>query len=121
MHLRASAEPSGRQQAGASVLELLPHLEAKTLLDRLPAVLYVADVGVDGRWHYVSRGVESILGFTQAEWIEDPGSWARQVHPDDRERVFSREAELDDPAAPEEYRMIHREATSCGCATTPRW
>ena len=75
MHLRASAEPSGRQQAGASVLELLPHLEAKTLLDRLPAVLYVADVGVDGRWHYVSRGVESILGFSQAEWIEDPGSW----------------------------------------------
>jgi diguanylate cyclase (GGDEF)-like protein/PAS domain S-box-containing protein len=109
MALRASAEPSGRQQGGGNVLELLPHLEAKTLLDRLPAILYVADIGIDGRWHYVSRGVESILGFSQAEWIHDPGAWSRQVHPDDRERVFSREDELDQPAAADEYRMLHRD------------
>src|SRR5438128_10312511 len=67
--------PLGASNRASSVLELLPHVEAKTLLDRLPAILYVADIGVDGRWHYVSRGVESILGFSQAEWIEDPGSW----------------------------------------------
>jgi diguanylate cyclase (GGDEF)-like protein/PAS domain S-box-containing protein len=84
-------------------------LELRTLLDQLPAILYVAEVGIDGRWHYVSRGVEAILGFSPVEWIADPGSWARQVHPDDRDRVFDREDELASPTVPEEYRMLHRD------------
>ena len=79
------------------------------LLDRLPAILYVADVGVGGRWHYVSPGAAQILGFTPAEWIADPGLWARQMHPDDRERVFGREDELVEPSVPDEYRFIHRD------------
>jgi diguanylate cyclase (GGDEF)-like protein/PAS domain S-box-containing protein len=82
---------------------------ARTLLDRLPAVVYVADVGVGGRWHYVSSGALEMLGFTPQQWVADPGLWARQVHPDDRERVFGREDELAEPSIPEEYRMVHRD------------
>jgi diguanylate cyclase (GGDEF)-like protein/PAS domain S-box-containing protein len=81
----------------------------RTLLDRLPAILYVAEVGVGGRWHYVSSGAADILGFTPAEWTEDPGLWARQVHPDDRDRVFGREDELVEPSVPDEYRFLHRD------------
>jgi len=81
----------------------------RTLLDRLPAILYVADVGVGGRWHYISSGATDILGFTPAEWTDDPGLWARQVHPDDRERVFGREDELVEPSVPDEYRFLHRD------------
>jgi diguanylate cyclase (GGDEF)-like protein/PAS domain S-box-containing protein len=81
----------------------------RTLLDRLPAILYVADVGVGGRWHYVSSGAADILGFTPAEWTDDPGLWARQVHPDDRDRVFGREDELVEPSVPDEYRFLHRD------------
>ena len=35
---------------------------------------------------YVSPQIESLLGFTQKEWLEDPVLWYRQLHPDDRER-----------------------------------
>ncbi len=84
-------------------------LAVRTIVDRLPAILYVADVGVGGRWHYVSSGAREILGFAPREWTADPRLWARQVHPGDRERVFGREAELDDPNVPDEYRMLHRD------------
>ena len=92
---------------GASLLTPLPELEARALVEQLPAILYVADASVEGRWHYVSPGVWDVLGFTPKQWMEDPERWARQVHPEDRERVFAREDELAAPSAPDEYRMCH--------------
>jgi PAS domain S-box-containing protein len=35
---------------------------------------------------YVSPQIESLLGFSQKEWLEDPILWYRQLHPDDRTR-----------------------------------
>ncbi len=83
----------------------------RTLLDRLPAIVYIADVGVDGRWHYVSSGALDILGFTPEEWMADPELWSRQMHPADRERVFGREDDRSEPSTPDEYRMRHRDGS----------
>lgn len=87
--------------------------EYRALLDRVPSIMYIADPGVHGRWHYVNAQVKTILGFSQEEWRRDPTLWARQLHPADRERVLSSEPsnELDgvvDPKA-SEYRMLHRD------------
>jgi diguanylate cyclase (GGDEF)-like protein/PAS domain S-box-containing protein len=87
----------------------LPELQARALVERLPAIVYVSDPGIDGAWHYASAQAETILGFAPEEWLADPHLWAKQVHPDDRERVFARERQLDEPGAPEEYRMLHRD------------
>ena len=97
---------------GAQAPGLPSEHEAGALVDQLPAILYVADAGVDGRWHYVSRGVTAILGFTQEEWKADPGLWARQMHPDDRDRIFEREEALDAPTDPDEYRLYHRDGST---------
>jgi diguanylate cyclase (GGDEF)-like protein/PAS domain S-box-containing protein len=88
-----------------------PEVAMRTLVDRLPAILYVADAGVGGAWHYVSAGVSEILGFEPQEWLADAGLWARQVHPEDRERVFGREDDLVEPGSPDEYRMLHRDGS----------
>ncbi|HEV2924177.1 MAG TPA: EAL domain-containing protein [Solirubrobacteraceae bacterium] len=85
--------------------------DARVLVDRLPAILYIADPGINGRWHYVSDGALDILGFSPKEWIADPELWARQIHPDDRDRVFGREDELAEPTTPDEYRLRHRDGT----------
>ncbi len=61
---------------------------------------------------YVSAGAQAILGFSPQEWIEDPGLWARQMHPDDRARMFAREESLAEPSAPDEYRLLHRDGTT---------
>ncbi|HEY1565620.1 MAG TPA: EAL domain-containing protein [Solirubrobacteraceae bacterium] len=83
------------------------------LLERVPAILYTADAGGDGRWHYVSPQIEGILGFTPEEWCADPGIWASRLHPDDAERVLDQEQDFADGTdaltSPIEYRLLHRE------------
>ncbi len=105
-----SARPSGRGSgddgAGAETARKI-----RTLVDRLPAILYMSEAGVEGRWHYVSPGIATLLGFTPEEWMDDPNLWARQVLPEDRERVFSREADLGEPEVPDEYRLRHRDGS----------
>jgi diguanylate cyclase (GGDEF)-like protein/PAS domain S-box-containing protein len=89
--------------AGASYSELL---------ERVPAIVYVADAGEAGRWHYVSPQIEQILGYTPAAWCADPELWLDRLHPDDRDWVVAREnaqtgADRDGTAL--EYRMLHRD------------
>ncbi len=82
----------------------------RTLVERLPAIVYVAETGAQGRWTYVSPGIEATLGFTVEEWLGDPHLWARQIHPDDRASVVSAEEAIlgrpDDQALATEYRML---------------
>ena len=58
----------------------------KALVEQIPAVIFVApmDEGVGEAW--VSPHIETALGFTQEEWLNDPFLWFRQVHPDDRDK-----------------------------------
>jgi diguanylate cyclase (GGDEF)-like protein/PAS domain S-box-containing protein len=84
----------------------------RRLVERLPAIIYAAEMGEHGRWRYVSPQVEEILGYTPEEWIDDPGLWANLLHPDDRERALEQETrkslgERNPP--PVDYRMITRD------------
>ncbi len=58
----------------------------KTLLDQIPAVVFMAylDEGIGEA--YVSPQIEATLGFSQREWLEDPVRWYQQIHPADKER-----------------------------------
>lgn len=61
----------------------------RTLVEGIPAVTFMAaldETAADISSVYVSPQIESLLGFTQKEWLEDPVLWYRQLHPDDRER-----------------------------------
>jgi PAS domain S-box-containing protein len=66
----------------------LPDIEAKyhTLIEQVPAVVFMIflDRGISEA--YVSPYIEAALGFSQAEWLDDPIRWYRQIHPDDKER-----------------------------------
>jgi diguanylate cyclase (GGDEF)-like protein/PAS domain S-box-containing protein len=101
--LRALADHVGGVPPGVDIAEFL---------DRVPALLYISETGADGRWLYVSRGVESILGFSAREWMDDPTLWARQIDPRDRERVLKKEAEQTEPWLPDEYRLFHRDGST---------
>jgi len=61
----------------------------RLLVERVPAVVYVAEPGPDGRWHYVSPQIERMLGFTAQEWMADPGLWLRQLDPADRDSAVA--------------------------------
>jgi two-component system, sensor histidine kinase and response regulator len=67
---------------------VLPDLEARyrTLIEQIPAVVFMASLDQGIGEAYVSPQIESILGFTQREWLDDPVLWYRQIHPDDKDR-----------------------------------
>ncbi len=84
----------------------------RRLVERLPAIVYACELGEWGDWRYVSPQVEEILGYSPEEWMADPGLWARQLHPDDRDRVLKEEilkGEGERLGSPTDYRMITRD------------
>ncbi|MEA2311649.1 MAG: hypothetical protein QOE28_1617, partial [Solirubrobacteraceae bacterium] len=85
----------------------------RVLVERVPAVVYEAEPGADGRWHYVSPYIGTLLGYEPGEWLEDPELWSRRVHPDDRGAVVAAEARLaNGERIAMEYRMLARDGST---------
>jgi len=83
----------------------------RTLVERLPAITYVAELGAGGPWHYVSPQIETMMGFTPAEWLSDPMNWMNHIHPDDREIALAAETLFQETHElfQAEYRMCARD------------
>jgi PAS domain S-box-containing protein len=83
----------------------------RTLVERLPAITYIAELGADGPWHYVSPQIESILGFSPGEWLSDPMNWMNHIHKDDREIALAAEKRFQQTHElfQAEYRMFARD------------
>jgi PAS domain S-box-containing protein len=103
---------SRRRQAESQ----LRHAETRyrTLVEEIPAVTFMAsldDTGATPSELYVSPQIESLLGFTQKEWLEDPVLWYKQLHPDDRDRWHVEFARTCSTAEPfnSVYRFISRD------------
>jgi two-component system, sensor histidine kinase and response regulator len=66
----------------------LPNLHARyqTLIEQIPAVVFMASLDEGMGEAYVSPQIEAMLGFTQEEWLQDPVRWYRQLHPQDKAR-----------------------------------
>ena len=60
----------------------------RALVERQPGVVYLAEPGPDGRWHYVSPQIEAMLGYPAGAWLADATLWARTVHPEDRKAIL---------------------------------
>src|SRR5689334_9853521 len=58
----------------------------RTLVEQLPAATFMASFENGRSEMYVSSYIEMLLGYTAAEWIEDPILWYQRLHPDDRAR-----------------------------------
>ena len=74
----------------------LPEVDARyrTLVEQIPAVVFMAflDKGIGEA--YVSPQIEAMLGFSQEEWLNDPVRWYQQIHPEDKARWSVEAAQL---------------------------
>jgi PAS domain S-box-containing protein len=85
----------------------------RTLVEGIPAVTFMAslDEGGNERELYVSPQIETLLGFSQKEWLEDPILWYSQLHPDDRTRWHKEFAQTVAEGKPfsSDYRFVARD------------
>ena len=90
------AETHPGQKSRAFIEEEWPGVKDtyRILVEQIPAVVFLAffDRGIGEA--YVSPQIERALGFTQAEWLEDPVRWYRQIHPDDKARWSAEAARM---------------------------
>lgn len=87
-------------------------VDYKALVEQVPAITYISEVGIDGEWRFTSPQVYPILGFTPEEFTTD--LWLKQVHPDDIVRLFDEEEALlesrdDGQTQVTEYRILARD------------
>jgi two-component system cell cycle sensor histidine kinase/response regulator CckA len=82
----------------------------RSLVEQLSAVTYIAELGVEGEWLFVSPQIESLLGYSAREWRANAANWIENVHPEDRHIVLAAEAvaEGGNPFRAE-YRMFRRD------------
>ncbi len=83
----------------------------RSLVDRLPAVVFMASLNGGTSDAYVSPQVEATLGYSQDEWLADPIRWYQRIHPDDKERWSVEAAEMFVLGTPLKsvYRVIARD------------
>ena len=85
----------------------------RALVENLPAVIYQVAPDDDRRTMYVSSHVETALGYSRAEWLEQPDIWMELLHPG-RPRADARgarPAQRDRPTLESEYRLIASDGT----------
>ncbi len=83
----------------------------RILLEELPVVTFMARLGAEHNEIYVSPQIETMLGFSQHEWLDNPVLWYERLHPEDKARwnvEFSRFLVLDEPFK-SVYRFIARD------------
>ena len=83
----------------------------QALIEEIPALTYISWADPFGSPVYVSPQIRAMTGYTPAEWLADRESWARNIHPEDRERVLAELTRCRDQGQPFscEYRTVTRE------------
>lgn len=81
-------------QLNAEIQEQRERLD--TIVGSVPGIVFESwndPSAGENRTDFVSDYIETMLGYSVAEWLATPGFWLEVMHPDDRERV-KREAAL---------------------------
>jgi PAS domain S-box-containing protein len=96
--------------ASKATEESLRESEARyrALIENVPAVVYVVAPDDDRKTLYVSPQVETALGYSRAEWLEQPDIWMELLHADDREETLAAHDLHNETGRPwsREYRLI---------------
>jgi len=83
----------------------------RALVEQIPLVTYTAAIDETSTTTYVSPQIERMIGYSPRDYIADPGTWDKGLHPEDRERVLAEVARTHASDAPfaSEYRMVARD------------
>jgi two-component system cell cycle sensor histidine kinase/response regulator CckA len=63
----------------------------RMLVEQVAAVSYIAELGVNGQWLYVSPQVEAMFGYPAEEWLSTSKDWIRHIPVEDHPIVHAAE------------------------------
>ncbi|CAN5828446.1 hypothetical protein BH18ACT11_BH18ACT11_19050 [soil metagenome] len=82
----------------------------RALVEKVPAVVYVQEIGSPDAAMYMSPQIQTLTGYSPDDFEDADLRW-RMVHPDDRERMRSEDEQTGRPGEvfATEYRVLHRD------------
>lgn len=94
-------------EEGKRATAALREAEAKyrQLVEQVPAISYVAETGVHGRFLYVSPQVQTILGYRAEDCLKDPYFWWDHLDPADHAVAILEDSWEEERPFQVEYRM----------------
>ncbi len=66
-------------------------IKYRTLIEQVAAISYIAELGVNAQWLYVSPQIETMLGYSAEEWLSNSKDWTRHIPPEDHPIVIAAE------------------------------
>jgi PAS domain S-box-containing protein len=86
-------------------------LRYRSLVESLPAIVYIDELDERATNVYTSPQTEPILGYTVREWSDDPDLWSKLVRPEDWNRVRDAERVHVETGQPYDqmYAMVHKD------------
>jgi PAS domain S-box-containing protein len=82
----------------------------RLLVEQVAAITYIAELGMQGRWIYVSPQVEQMLGFTAEEWLRNSSNWVKHIPVEDHPIVEAAElAAVQGGRFQAEYRLARKD------------
>jgi len=66
-------------------------IKYRKLIEQVAAISYIAEIGVNGQWYYVSPQIETMFGYSAEEWLSNSKDWIRYIPIDDHPIVYAAE------------------------------
>jgi len=66
-------------------------IKYRMLIEQVAAVSYIAELGVNGQWLYVSPQIEAMFGYSAEEWLANSTDWMRYIPVEDHPIVNAAE------------------------------
>jgi len=66
-------------------------IKYRMLVEQVAAISYIAELGAQGQWLYVSPQIETMFGYSADEWLSTSKDWIRHIPVEDHPIVKAAE------------------------------
>jgi len=103
----------------AELARIQAEFKYQTLVEQVAAISYIAELGMEGQWLYVSPQIENIFGYTVEEWLAESTNWIRHIPQEDHGVIWAAE-EASKRGAPfqAEYRVVRKDGKTAWVSDT---
>ena len=79
------------EQLSAQLARADTETKYRMLVEQVAAISYIAELGINGQWLYVSPQVETMFGYSVEEWLSSSRDWIRHIPIEDHPIVNAAE------------------------------
>ncbi len=107
------------QRVSAQRAQAETEIKYRMLIEQVAAVSYIAELGINGQWLYVSPQIETMFGYSAEEWLSNSKDWMRHIPIEDHPIVNAAE-EANSRGEPfqAEYRITRKDGKTIWVSDT---